>query len=94
MSDRQGNENHDVTVGIMIDPDDDERIGLSGRDAEQQFMRLARAYNEMKAQRDQLRDFVRGVIRYAGNAGDDYLADKARAALAEIGGQDENTDND
>ena len=29
-----------------------------------------------------LEEFVRSVIRYAGNNGDDYLADKARAALA------------
>ena len=29
----------------------------------------------------ELEDFVRAVIRYAGNAGDDYLADKARAVL-------------
>lgn len=30
-----------------------------------------------------LEKFVRSVIRYAGNGGDDYLADKARAALGE-----------
>ena len=29
-----------------------------------------------------LEEFARAVIRYAGNGGDDYLADKARAALA------------
>jgi hypothetical protein len=29
-----------------------------------------------------LEDFARAVIRYAGNGGDDYLADIARAALA------------
>ena len=28
-----------------------------------------------------LEEFVRSVIRYAGNGGDDYLADKARATL-------------
>lgn len=28
-----------------------------------------------------LEEFTRAVIRYAGNSGDDYLADKARAAL-------------
>lgn len=30
-----------------------------------------------------LEEFVRSVVRYAGNNGDDYLADKARAALGE-----------
>lgn len=29
----------------------------------------------------ELEEFARAVIRYAGNAGDDYLADKARAVL-------------
>lgn len=30
-----------------------------------------------------LEEFARAVVRYAGNNGDDYLADKARAALGE-----------
>lgn len=29
----------------------------------------------------ELEEFARAVIRYAGNSGDDYLADKARAVL-------------
>lgn len=33
---------------------------------------------------EQLEAFAEAVIRYAGNAGDDYLADKARAALAGV----------
>lgn len=32
---------------------------------------------------DRLRAALRAVIRYAGNAGDDYLANEARAALGE-----------
>jgi hypothetical protein len=31
---------------------------------------------------ERLRAFAEAVVRYAGNAGDDYLANKARAALA------------
>ena len=35
-------------------------------------------------------DFVRRTIRYAGNNGDDFLAEKARTTLAELtGGKDE-----
>ena len=30
--------------------------------------------------------FTKGVIRHAGNSGDDYLAEQARAALAELTG--------
>ena len=36
---------------------------------------------EVEAERDALRTFAKGVIRYAGNEGNDYLADKAREAL-------------
>lgn len=32
---------------------------------------------------ERLRTFVQGVIRYAGNTGDDYLCDVARAALVD-----------
>ena len=31
----------------------------------------------------ELEEFARAVVRYAGNGGDDYLADKASAALGE-----------
>lgn len=31
--------------------------------------------------------FTEGVIRHAGNSGDDYLAEQARATLAEIKGE-------
>ena len=30
--------------------------------------------------------FTKGVIRHAGNSGDDYLAEQARTALAELTG--------
>ena len=39
---------HDISVKQMIDADDDEEIGLLGRDAEIQFIRLAQAYNNKK----------------------------------------------
>jgi hypothetical protein len=32
-------------------------------------------------------EFTKGVIRHAGNSGDDYLAEQARATLAELKGQ-------
>lgn len=35
-----------------------------------------------------LLDFAEAVVRYAGNAGDDYLADKARTAIAKATGGD------
>ena len=34
-------------------------------------------------------EFTKGVIRHAGNSGDDYLAEQARAILAELKGQDD-----
>ena len=34
-------------------------------------------------------DFVRRVIRYAGNNGDDFLADKGREALLELRGEND-----
>ena len=33
-------------------------------------------------------EFTKGVIRHAGNSGDDYLAHQARTTLAELKGQD------
>jgi hypothetical protein len=32
-------------------------------------------------------DFARAVVRYAGNSGDDYLADKAREVIAKATGE-------
>lgn len=34
-----------------------------------------------------LLEFARAVARYAGNSGDDYLCEKARAAIAEVTGE-------
>ena len=34
-------------------------------------------------------DFVRRVIRYAGNHGDDFLAEKGREALLELRGEND-----
>lgn len=33
---------------------------------------------------DELVEALKGTVRYAGSSGDDYLADKARAALAKL----------
>jgi len=34
-------------------------------------------------------EFTKGVIRHAGNSGDDYLAEQARTTLTELKGQDD-----
>ena len=44
---------------------------------------------ELEAKLAQAEDFVLRTIRYAGNNGDDFLADKARAALAELKGENQ-----
>lgn len=36
---------------------------------------------------DELVEALKAVVRYAGNNGDDYLADRARAALAKARGE-------
>lgn len=46
--------NHDTSVRVMIDSDDEERIGLLGRGADLQFARLADAYNTLRDDRDDL----------------------------------------
>lgn len=48
--------NHDISVGEMIDASDEAEIGLLGRDAELQFVRLAAAYNDQKAKIAMLRE--------------------------------------
>jgi hypothetical protein len=35
----------------------------------------------------ELLEFAEAVVRYAGNAGDDYLANKARAAISKAKGE-------
>ena len=40
--------NHDITIGEMIDAEDEARIGLLGRDPELQFVRLAADYADLK----------------------------------------------
>jgi len=46
--------NHDISVNAMIDAEDDISIGLSGRDAEHQFVRLCAAYNKIKEDKREL----------------------------------------
>ena len=41
---------------------------------------------ECEARLSKAMSFAEGVVRYAGNGGDDYLADQARATLAELTG--------
>lgn len=43
---------------------------------------IHRNIRNMKFMRDELLEFARFVVRYAGSAGDDYLADKAREIIA------------
>ena len=40
--------NHDISIGEMIDADDEARIGLLGRDPEIQFVRLAAEYRKLR----------------------------------------------
>lgn len=42
-----GKLNHDISIGEMIDADDEARIGLLGRDPEIQFVRLAAEYRKL-----------------------------------------------
>jgi len=42
---------------------------------------------ELEAKLAKAVDFLRRVIRHAGNCGDDYLAEKARTTLAELKGE-------
>ena len=44
---------------------------------------LGKCMREAADEIERLRAFAEAVVRYAGNAGDDYLADKARDALKE-----------
>jgi len=46
---------HDDTIWGMIDPEDDERMGLTDRPAALQFTRLCRGYNELKSENARLR---------------------------------------
>lgn len=47
--------NHDVSIGEMIDPEDEARIGLLGRDPEIQFVRLAADHRKQKDELARLR---------------------------------------
>ena len=44
---------------------------------------------ELEAKLAKAVEFTKGVIRHAGNSGDDYLAEQARTTLAELKGQDD-----
>ena len=49
-SDRDSGGSHDVSIGEMIDAEDEQEMGLLGRPAVLQFVRLAAGYNELKEQ--------------------------------------------
>jgi len=48
---------------------------------------VAAELRRLHAVNAELLHFAKAVVRYAGNSGDDYLADKARAAIAKAEGQ-------
>jgi hypothetical protein len=43
--------------------------------------------DELEAKLAKAVEFTKGVIRHAGNSGDDYLAEQARTTLAELKGE-------
>lgn len=53
--------NHDISVGEMIDEKDEAEIGLLGRDAELQFVRLAAAFNERGEEIARLRGRISAI---------------------------------
>jgi hypothetical protein len=53
---------------------------LSSADLE----RIANRIEELEAKLAKAVEFTKGVIRHAGNSGDDYLAEQARTTLAEL----------
>jgi hypothetical protein len=62
-----------------------EQLEAARLDAEE-----AEAYSVwLEAKLGKTEDFVRRVIRYAGNHGDDFLADKGREALLELRGEND-----
>ena len=62
-----------------------EQLEAARLDAEE-----AEAYSMwLEAKLGKTEDFVRRVIRYAGNNGDDFLADKGREALLELRGEND-----
>ena len=62
-----------------------EQLEAARLDAEE-----AEAYSVwLEAKLGKTEDFVRRVIRYAGNNGDDFLADKGRETLLELRGEND-----
>ncbi len=54
---------------------------------ENDYIKLEKERDALEAKLAQAVEFTKGVIRHAGNSGDDYLAEQARATLAEIKGE-------
>jgi len=52
---------HDITFEMMLDSEDEERMGLFGRDPILQVTRLCSGYNDLKEEYEKLKKFVRDV---------------------------------
>lgn len=80
---------HDISIGEMLDEEDERAIGLLGRDFNLQFVRLAAAFNDMKKERDAAIDDA-GIKRLRNEALEGWCEtltrerDDARAALKEV----------
>jgi len=55
-------DNHNDTIEMLIDPENEKAIGLLDRPAELQFARLASAYSNLKAKHDRLKEAVMVVV--------------------------------
>jgi len=55
-------DNHDITIKMMLEPEDDELMGLTGRPVELQFLRLATGYTKLKAEVAELQAWKESAI--------------------------------
>jgi hypothetical protein len=51
--------NHDISIGEMLDEEDEKAMGLLGRDPTLQFVRLCKGYNELKKQIKELKKKIK-----------------------------------
>jgi hypothetical protein len=64
-------------------------VNPNGKEAADRIQELEAKLVVEFMRRSKAEDFVRRVIRYAGNNGDDFLADKGREALLELRGEND-----
>ena len=69
--------NHDISIGEMINADDEVRIGLLGRDPEIQFVRLAAEYNDVRMKLQTARTAISEIVH-----GRQSMRDYANSVLA------------